>query len=130
MRSCRNTLIYGSEPLKSCVFPYGTRWCILAHPRMCIRCTNARVAIQVNNLLIRFCTSSWQSVGIFLLVTKDKWVPPRSCPLPFFPIFPPGNNTLHDKRLLRSFFISTSRLFNKRSFTFLNCLTLVNGNKM
>ena len=29
---------------KSCVFPYGTRWCILAqntwHPRMCIRCTH------------------------------------------------------------------------------------------
>ena len=29
---------------KSCVFPYGTRWCILAqntrHPRMCIRCAH------------------------------------------------------------------------------------------
>ena len=29
---------------KSCVFPYGTRWCILAQntwlPRMCIGCTN------------------------------------------------------------------------------------------
>ena len=31
---------------KSCVSPYGTRWCILAqntsHPRMCIRCTNKK----------------------------------------------------------------------------------------
>ena len=68
---------------KSCVFPYGTRCCILAHPRMWIRCTNKMVMhafTQVNSLLIikfphKFCTSSWQSVGYVDIFHAVFWQP-------------------------------------------------------
>ena len=41
---CLGVVIAVLSHYKSCMFPYGTRWCILAqntwHPRMCIRCKN------------------------------------------------------------------------------------------
>ena len=44
-------LVMAQSHYKSCVFPYGTRWCILAqntwHPHMCTRCTNKIVCYLV-----------------------------------------------------------------------------------
>ena len=46
---------------QSYVFPYGTRWCILAqntwHPRMCIRCTHkiVRYLVWISSFLWRLC---------------------------------------------------------------------------
>ena len=94
MRSCGNTLIYGSEPLKSCVFPYGTRWNTYWHIHAvhihslykqngdCY--PGKQLAHQILYMVLAKC-------GYFscsLLVTKDTWVPPRSYPLPLFSNLP------------------------------------------
>ena len=106
--------------IHACAFAVQTKWwCMHCYP-------DKQLAHQILYIVLAKC-------GYFscsLLVTKDTWVPPSSYPLPLFSNLPSWKQLSPQQKTAPKLFISTFRLFNKRSFTFLNCLTLVNGNKM